>query len=110
MHKAGRLLNRGVSVIFFPEGTRSVANKMGSFHSAAFRLALAGEVAIIPLCICGNERVMPKGSSLLSPGMIRVRQLPPVPYETFAGMTPFALKKMIWTIIDKELEVMEGPR
>jgi 1-acyl-sn-glycerol-3-phosphate acyltransferase len=108
MQRAGNLLAEGVSIVFFPEGTRSPGREMGSFHSAAFRLAVKAQVPIIPLCFAGNETVMPKGSPLLYPGTVRVRQLPPLQYEEFAHMTPFALKSMVWKIMDRELAAMEG--
>lgn len=108
MAKSGTLLSQGVSIIFFPEGTRSAGQKMGSFHSAAFRLALEAKVPIVPLCIIGNERVMPKGSSLLNPGLIRIRQLMPLQPDEYAQLTPYTLKKRVWDIMDRELSAMES--
>ncbi len=108
MQRAGKLLAEGVSLVFFPEGTRSVDRSMGSFHSAAFRLAIQAEVPIIPLCLSGNETVMAKGSPLLCPGTVRVRQLQPITYAEFADMTPFSLKNMVWSIMARELAAMEG--
>lgn len=102
------LLQDAVSIVFFPEGTRSRGREMGSFHGSAFRLALETGTPIIPLCISGNEIVMPKGSALLHPGTIRVRQLPPVAREEYAGLTPFSLKNRIRQIIERELRLMEG--
>ena len=55
MQRTEKLIAEGVSIVFFPEGTRSVDKQMGSFHSAAFRLALRAQLPIIPLCISGNE-------------------------------------------------------
>lgn len=107
MQRSTTLLADGVSIIFFPEGTRSPDRKMGSFHSAAFRLALATGTPLVPLCLSGNEIVMPKGASLLRPGTIVVRQLPPVTREQYDGLSPFALKKLIWETMDKELALME---
>ena len=108
MLTASELLHQGVSIVFFPEGTRSPGRKMGSFHGAAFRLALESGVPIVPLCITGNEIVMPKGSALLRPGTIRVRQLPPVDCRDHGELSQFALKKRIWDMIDRELATMES--
>ena len=106
--KATTLLQEGVSIVFFPEGTRSVGKRMGSFHSTAFRLALETGASIVPICITGNEIVMPKGSPLLHPGIIRVLQLPPVAAADYAGLTPFTLKTRIREIIEQELALMEN--
>jgi len=106
--KAVRLLREGVSIVFFPEGTRSPGKGMGSFHGTAFRLALETGTSIIPLCITGNEIVMPKGSPLLHPGTIRVRQLPAVSGAEYAGLNHFTLKNRIREMMEKELHHMEG--
>jgi 1-acyl-sn-glycerol-3-phosphate acyltransferase len=107
MEKATQLLSEGVSIIFFPEGTRSASRKMGSFNGAAFRLALESKAAVVPLCISGNENIPPKGSLLLHPGTIRVRRLPAFTWNGYKDLTAFAFKNRVWHIIDKELSVME---
>jgi len=106
--KATRLLSEGVSIIFFPEGTRSASLEMGSFHGAAFRLALASKAAVVPLCISGNEKIPPKGSLLMRPGTIRVRRLPAIPWDEYKDLTAFAFKNRVWRIIDRELAAMEN--
>ncbi len=106
--KAGALLNQGVSIIFFPEGTRSATRKMGSFHGAAFRLALASKAPVVPLCISGNENIPPKGSLLLRPGTIRVRRLSAIAWDEYKDLTAYAFKNRAWDIIDKELSAMES--
>lgn len=106
--RTGKLLREGVSLIFFPEGTRSGRREMGNFHGSAFRLALQEKAAIVPLCLSGNENIPPKGSFLLRPGTIHVRRLPAVRWEEFKDMAPFALKNHVREIIRKELLSMEG--
>lgn len=106
--KATKLLSEGVSIIFFPEGTRSASRKMGSFHGAAFRLALDSKAAVVPLCITGNENIPPKGSLLLRPGKIRVRRLPAITWDEYKDLNAFAFKNRVWHIIERELAVMES--
>lgn len=60
--KAGQWLGRGVSVLFFPEGTRSPDGKIHSFKPGAFKLALEGKVDILPLVIVGTRDAIPKHS------------------------------------------------
>jgi 1-acyl-sn-glycerol-3-phosphate acyltransferase len=107
MEQATKLLSDGVSIIFFPEGTRSASRTMGSFHGAAFRLALASKAAVVPLCITGNENIPPKGSLFLRPGTIRVRRLRAVTWDEYKDLNAFAFKNRVWRSIDKELSVME---
>lgn len=108
LERAARLLAEGVSIVFFPEGTRSPSGAMGSFHGAAFRLALQTGVPIVPLCIAGNGEMPRKGSSLLAPGQVRMRRLPALAADEFRGLTAFALKNRVWQLMDRELAMMEG--
>jgi 1-acyl-sn-glycerol-3-phosphate acyltransferase len=108
MKKATQLLSDGVSIIFFPEGTRSASRTMGSFHGAAFRLALESKASVVPLCISGNENIPPKGSILLRPGTIRVRKLSAITWEEYKDLNAYAFKNRVWNIIDQELSVMES--
>jgi 1-acyl-sn-glycerol-3-phosphate acyltransferase len=106
--RAGTLLNQGVSIIFFPEGTRSASRTMGSFHGAAFRLALESKMPIVPLCISGNENIPPKGSLLLRPGTVRVRRLSAITWNEYKDLNAFAFKNRVWDVIDRELTAMES--
>jgi 1-acyl-sn-glycerol-3-phosphate acyltransferase len=108
MKRASALLAQDVSVIFFPEGTRSAGRTMGSFNGAAFRLALATKASVVPLCIAGNDNIPPKGSLLLRPGTIRVRRLPAITWDEYKDLNAFAFKNRVWHIIDSELAVMES--
>jgi 1-acyl-sn-glycerol-3-phosphate acyltransferase len=108
--RSASLLKDGVSIVFFPEGTRSISRKMGSFHGSAFRLALETKASIVPLCISGSENVPPKGSPLLRPGIITIRQLPAIPWAEYKDLTPFALKNRVWKIMDQELSALESPQ
>jgi 1-acyl-sn-glycerol-3-phosphate acyltransferase len=102
IEKAAKLLSEGVSIIFFPEGTRSAGRTMGSFHGAAFRLALESRASVVPICITGNENIPPKGSLLLRPGAIRVRRLPSIAWDEYKDLNAFAFKNRVWHIIDDD--------
>jgi len=60
--EAGEWLRNGVSVLFFPEGTRSDNREMGAFQNGAFKLAIREKVPILPIMIEGTENAIPKGS------------------------------------------------
>jgi 1-acyl-sn-glycerol-3-phosphate acyltransferase len=60
--EAGWWLRNGVSVVFFPEGTRSDNHEMGAFQSGAFKLAIKEKVPILPIVIEGTKNAIPKGS------------------------------------------------
>ena len=93
--EAGEWLRNGVSVVFFPEGTRSDNHGMGTFQNGAFKLAIKEKVGILPIKIEGTENAIPKGSwrfttriscvikvlapvdtsGLIAPDFVRLREL-----------------------------------
>jgi 1-acyl-sn-glycerol-3-phosphate acyltransferase len=71
-------LQGGVSVVFFPEGTRTPDGRLGRLKRGGFRLAEQLELAIVPVSISGSFEVLPRGCLLPRPGTIRVRLHPPI--------------------------------
>ena len=59
---AAMWLRQGVSVIFFPEGTRSDTNNMREFQNGAFKLAIKEKKPILPIAISGTREAIPKGN------------------------------------------------
>lgn len=60
--QAGEWLCKGVSVVFFPEGTRSDNHEMGVFQNGAFKLAIKEKVPVLPVTIEGTKDAIPKRS------------------------------------------------
>src|SRR4051812_10238462 len=54
MARAREWIDRGVSVLFFPEGTRSKDDSIGRFKPGAFRLAIESGVDVLPILILGS--------------------------------------------------------
>jgi 1-acyl-sn-glycerol-3-phosphate acyltransferase len=59
-------LRSGMSVLFFPEGTRSETNEMNPFQSGAFKLAISEKVPVLPIAISGTRDAIPKGGWVMS--------------------------------------------
>ncbi len=73
MQRAGREMQKGKSVIVFPEGTRSKDGKIKLFKRGAFILSKETGIPVIPALIQGAHKVMPPGVYSARPGKIRVR-------------------------------------
>ncbi|MCI6574683.1 MAG: lysophospholipid acyltransferase family protein [Actinomycetaceae bacterium] len=62
-HMTSRLLQDGIPILIFPEGTRSRTGEMGAFKSGAAALSIKLHVPIVPLAMHGGHEAMPVGSS-----------------------------------------------
>lgn len=51
-----------MSVLLFPEGTRSLTGEIGEFQNGAFKLAIREKVPILPILIKGTGEAIPRGS------------------------------------------------
>ena len=74
-------VDRGYSILIFPEGTRSETGKILRFHQGAFYLAQKFNVDIVPILIHGISHVFPKKEFLLRKGRIDVKIMPPITKE-----------------------------
>ena len=70
---AERVVRRHISLIVFPEGTRSPDARVLPFKRGPFGLALKARIPVVPVTIEGSARVMPRRSWRIRPGVIRVR-------------------------------------
>lgn len=69
---AKSLLDRGVPLLVFPEGTRSKTGEMGRFKPGAASLAIASGVPCVPVALVGAGRAHPRGSNWPKPGRLPV--------------------------------------
>lgn len=59
--EAAGWLRKDMSVLFFPEGTRSNTDRMNEFQNGAFKLAIKEKKPVLPICIRGTREAIPKG-------------------------------------------------
>lgn len=78
-----QLEEAGVSVLVFPEGTRSLSDELLSFKRGGFLLALKSGLAIVPIGIAGSARVQPKKGLVIRPGAVGVNYGAPMAVQAF---------------------------
>ena len=66
------LVGEGLSLVIFPEGTRSADGRVGRFKAGSFLLAVEAQLPVVPLSIDGTRHVMRKGRLMTSPGHARL--------------------------------------
>lgn len=98
-------INQGYSLMVFPEGTRSLTNKIKRFHKGAFYLAEQFHLDIIPVLIHGNSEVNPKGTFIIKDGIITVKILNRItPGNTRFGENYTQRTKQIGAYFKKEFD------
>lgn len=92
-------LGKKVSVMIFPEGTRSRTGELLPFKDGAFRLAIETGAPILPLVVAGTRHAIAKGSLLINRAHAEVRVLEPIPTAGLAPHDVPALRDRVRTLI-----------
>jgi 1-acyl-sn-glycerol-3-phosphate acyltransferase len=101
--RAKAYLGRGMSVMIFPEGTRSARGTLLPFKSGAFRLASEAGVPVLPVAVHGTARGMPKGGPWVNPCRAVARLLEPIDVSGYAPEQAVRLRDAARARIDAEL-------
>jgi 1-acyl-sn-glycerol-3-phosphate acyltransferase len=78
LEKAEAQLQNGVSVVVFPEGTRTDTGEMGKFKRGAFRIATDLSLPIVPVTLRGSFERMHRNSCIVNPGIIEMHIHKPI--------------------------------
>ena len=70
--KASQRIANGISVVVFPEGTRSSDGRLLPFKRGGFLLAAQARVPIVPVTIRGSGKILSKGDWRARPGDVEV--------------------------------------
>ena len=78
IHRAGQVMQHGINMTLFPEGTRSRDGRLLPFKKGPFHLAIETGFHIVPITILGTFEMMPKGSMFVRPGTATLVFHPPM--------------------------------
>jgi 1-acyl-sn-glycerol-3-phosphate acyltransferase len=89
-------LQEGISVVIFPEGTRSLTGEIGKFKPGAFQIAVKTDKPLLPVLIDGTGDILPKKGFLFgSRIVVRIRVLDPIFPGNFKTGDPDELAAMV---------------
>ncbi len=94
-----RKFTNGESFWMAPEGTRFKGEGVGDFKSGAFHLALKTGEPIVPICIYGTHKVLPKGDLMANRTQlwqdVYVQILPPIETKGMTMADRFELRNAV---------------
>ena len=85
MNECERALAGGISVMMFPEGTRSRDGELLPFRDGAFKLALRAKVPVLPIALAGTRQMRPKHSKWFGKAHACAKILAPISTDEFTG-------------------------
>ncbi len=110
LQAAAEKIKNGISVLIFPEGTRSRDGQIQPFKKGGFVMAIDSGVPIVPVVISGARAIMTKGKFRVNPGQIRLRVHKPIDTSTYTHDTKEALMARVRRVICDNLENSEMDR
>ena len=108
MRRCLEVLKGRMSIIIFPEGTRSTTGELLPFKDGAFRLAIDAGVPILPLVVRGTSTALRKHDWRVGPSDAEVRVLTPVDTTGLGHKDIPALKERVRNLIQETRRGMEG--
>lgn len=86
-----KTLRNGMSLVIFPEGSRSWDGKMIPFKRGAFMLAGEFKLPVVPITIDGSFKAMPRSTYNMTPSTIRLTIHKPI----YPGERGFNTKQLM---------------
>ena len=103
-------LDKKVSVMIFPEGTRSKTGELGEFKDGAFRVAVQSGVPILPLAVLGTRDALIKHDWRFGYSRAEVRVLDPIPTDGLTKADVESLRDRTRAVIAAALDDMRIER
>lgn len=106
MNEAAQKIREGMSVVIFPEGSRSTDGSIQPFKKGGFTLAMKAKVPIVPISISGSRDIMPKNKLTAVPGEIRILIGHPIETQFYSSKDREPLMKKVRETISKNFELI----
>ena len=102
------LMRQRVSLLVFPEGTRSADGRVARFRGGIVMLAIEAGLPIVPVAVEGTRHVMLKDRLMTCPGHVRMRVLPPVSTTEYDASRARELAGVIERQVRDGVEVLQA--
>jgi len=104
MNLAVETIHKGVSLVVFPEGTRSADGKIQPFKKGGFVIAIRGKIPILPISISGSSFILKKHSLMIEPGVIKIVFDKPIDTSKFSKTEKEKLIEVTRQVIIKNID------
>ena len=101
---ASRLTSGGLSLIVFPEGTRSLDGGITRFKGGSFYLALEAGIPVVPVSIIGSRHIMLKGRLTVQPGRVKLLVHEPIETSSLVNVDPREFAEQVRETVRKYVE------
>jgi 1-acyl-sn-glycerol-3-phosphate acyltransferase len=108
LDKAAQKIREGMSVVVFPEGSRSPDGSIQPFKKGGFNLAIKSKVPIVPVAIMGSRAIMPKGKLTATSGEIRIRMDHPIETQNYSLKDRKPLMEKVRQTISRNFKLISG--
>jgi len=105
--EAAQKMKNGVSVMIFPEGTRSKDGRIKSFKKGGFVMAVDAGVPIVPIIIRGTWSIMAKSSLRINRGDVEMEIAKPIDTIGYSRETKEELMDKVRTVICQKFDAAE---
>ncbi|TKY57278.1 1-acyl-sn-glycerol-3-phosphate acyltransferase [Spatholobus suberectus] len=110
MKEAARaVVKNNLSLIIFPEGTRSKNGRLLPFKKGFVHLALQSRLPIVPMVLTGTHLAWRKGSLHVRPAPLTVKYLPPISTENWKADKIDDYVKMVHNLYREHLPESQRP-
>ncbi len=101
-----RAIARRLSLMIYPEGTRSKDGEILPFKKGAFRIAIDNAMPVVPVTITGSERAWQPGSKLIRGGPVRLVIHDPIPTTGLTGADVADLRDQVRAVVAETYEMV----
>jgi len=103
LKRTAEALRSGVSVLIFPEGTRSRDGNLAPFKKGGFVTAVESGAPIIPVIITGTWEIMSKDGLRIKPGAVSLAIKAPIETQNYTRKTRTELLDKVRETISESL-------